>query len=129
MCISCVPQDFDEFKEWYQGREAREEAKKKAAEEAAAEAEANKLKKLGSVTRPKERTGEVNVDDPAFEEKLQQIFDRYDDDGSGEIDAVRSPSPPRQDWPLDSEVCCCWAAGFHSRTVFLGLAAEGGLGL
>ena len=93
MCISCVPQDFDEFKEWYQGREAREEAKKKAAEEAAAEAEANKLKKLGSVTRPKERTGEVNVDDPAFEEKLQQIFDRYDDDGSGEIDAVRSPSP------------------------------------
>ena len=35
----------------------------------------------------------MNVDDPAFEEKLQQIFDRYDDDGSGEIDAVRSPAP------------------------------------
>eukprot|EP01045_Picozoa_sp_COSAG04_P021309 COSAG04_NODE_2279_length_4398_cov_2.596650_3_plen_145_part_00 len=127
-------QDFDEFKEWYQGREAREEAKKKAAEEAAAEAEANKLKKLGSVTRPKERTGEVNVDDPAFEEKLQQIFDRYDDDGSGEIDAVRSPSPRRQAWPLDSEVWCCWivygplfAAG-GARSDIRGVRAADGAG-
>ena len=32
-------------------------------------------------------TGEVDMLDPKFEQKLKQIFDRYDDDGSGEIDA------------------------------------------
>lgn len=80
--------DFEEFLEWYHSRDARRIAKEEAEKKAKEEEEAKKNDALArTITKPMERTGDVDVDDPAFEEKLHQIFDRYDDDGSGEIDA------------------------------------------
>jgi Ca2+-binding EF-hand superfamily protein len=78
--------DFEEFRLWYHGRDARRLAKQEAEKKEKAQAE-EKIKPMARAVKPQERTGDVDVDDPAFEEKLHQIFDRYDDDGSGEIDA------------------------------------------
>jgi Ca2+-binding EF-hand superfamily protein len=79
--------DFEEFREWYHSREARKRAKEEEDKKAQEQKQSEKLQRASSVTKKHERTGDVDVDDPAFEEKLRQIFERYDDDGSGEIDA------------------------------------------
>ena len=79
--------DFAEFLMWYHSRDARKLAKEEALKEEARKAEAATNAPSRTTTKPQERTGDVDVDDPAFAEKLRQIFDRYDDDGSGEIDA------------------------------------------
>ena len=79
--------DFEEFREWYRNRDARKKAKEEEEKKTQAEKQQTTLTRPRLVTKKHERTGDVDVDDPAFEEKLRQIFDRYDDDGSGEIDA------------------------------------------
>lgn len=80
--------DFEEFRQWYHSREERRKAKEAEETRAAEQGEEGKpIARPRAVTVKKERTGDVEMDDPAFEEKLRQIFDRYDDDGSGEIDA------------------------------------------
>ena len=79
--------DFDEFRAWYHSREERKKAKEAEQQKAQEKNKDAAVARTRSITTKQERTGEVDVNDPAFAEKLRQIFDRYDDDGSGEIDA------------------------------------------
>jgi Ca2+-binding EF-hand superfamily protein len=78
--------DFDEFKQWWEQRTERV-----AAARDFQKAERERVRReLTGVARPvlkkQQRTGDIDVLDPRFEEKLRHVFERFDDDGSGEID-------------------------------------------
>jgi Ca2+-binding EF-hand superfamily protein len=80
--------DFDEFAVWFKGWDKGKDARDaKEAEDAKPKAGPSVFEKP-VVVKTFQRTGAVDVDDEQFTERLRQIFNRYDDDGSGEIDAA-----------------------------------------